>query len=208
MSISSHCGEVVIACAAFWCQDRGHSEQGHNWRIPKMRNAVLRTLLLLCLAVPLAGQTGEWKTYRNVDGNFSVLFPTEPTDTINKSEGVQSHTLLSVVSPNGYTVVYTTMPNEQKVDDATFQIFKDAVFKELPKCSVVAEEALSPAIQGYVGHWYRLGCDTENGKMGIVGNLYWGRHHSYAVMVLFTTPQDPPTIKKFTDSFVVLDASK
>ena len=46
----------------------------------------LRVLLLLCVAAPIAGQTDEWKRYQNAEGNFSVLFPTEPTDTKNKSE--------------------------------------------------------------------------------------------------------------------------
>jgi hypothetical protein len=173
-----------------------------------MRALALRVSLLLCLAAPIAGQTDEWKRYKNVDGNFSVLFPTEPTDTVNKGEeGVQSHTLLSMVRPNAYTVVYTTMTKEQTVNDATFEVFKNAVFKELPKCTMVTDGIVSPAIQGYIGHWYRLSCDMGS-TVTIVGNLYWGRHYAYAVMAMFTTPSDPPTIKKFTDSFAVTDTSK
>jgi hypothetical protein len=173
-----------------------------------MRALALRVSLLLCLAAPIAGQTDEWKRYKNVDGNFSVLFPTEPTDTVNKGEeGVHSHTLLSMVRPNAYTVVYTTMTKEQTVNDATFEVFKNAVFKELPKCTMVTDGIVSPAIHGYIGHWYRLSCDMGS-TVTIVGNLYWGRHYAYAVMAMFTTPSDPPTIKKFTDSFAVTDTSK
>jgi hypothetical protein len=178
-----------------------------------MRNLAVRLALLLCLAAPIlgqgAGQTDEWKRYSNVNGNFSVLFPVEPTDTLNGDQGeVQSHTLLALARPNAYTVVYTVMAREQTVDDATYEVFKNAVFKELPKCSVVTVGAVSPAIPGYIGHWYRLSCDMTNSKLTMTGNLYWGRHYAYAVMAMFTTSPDPPTVKKFTDSFSVTDTSK
>jgi hypothetical protein len=174
----------------------------------KMLALVLRVLLLLCLAAPLAGQTDEWKSYKNSEGNFSVLFPTEPTDTINKSEeGIQSHTLLATMRPVVYTVIYAAMTKEQPVNDATYDTFKDAVFKELPKCTVITDKASSPAIQGYISHQYRLNC-ALNVTVTIVGNLYWGKHYSYAVMVMFTTPPDPPSIKEFTDSFEITDTSK
>ncbi len=178
-----------------------------------MRNFAARLALLFCLAVPIAGQgagqTEEWKRYSNADGNFSVLFPVEPTDTLNGEQGeVRSHTLLALVRPNAYTVVYTTMTREQTVDEATYEVFKDAVFKELPKCSVVTVGAVSPAISGYIGHWYRLSCDMGNSTLTMTGNLYWGRHYAYAVMAMFATSPDPPTVKKFTDSFSVTDTSK
>lgn len=181
-----------------------------------MRNLAVRILLLLCLAASLAGQTGEWKTYKNTDGNFSVLFPGEPKDTVNPGEpGIQSHTLLASLNPAVYTVVYTSMAKEQPVDDATFTIFKDAVFKELPNCSivkdgmvVVTEGLVSPVLQGYIGHWYRLGCDMKTTKLTIVGNLYWGKHYAYAVMAMFPPASEPATVNKFIGSFSVIDARK
>lgn len=173
-----------------------------------MRTLVFYVLLLLCLAAPIAGQTDEWKRYKNADGNFSVLFPNEPTDTINKTEnGMQSHTLASTVRPTIYTVIYTTMTEEQPVNDATYEVFKNAVFKELPKCTVMSDKTGSPAIQGYISRDYRLSCEL-NVKVTILGNLYWGRHYSYAVMAIFTSPSDPPTVQKFTDSFEIRDISK
>lgn len=173
-----------------------------------MRTLALRVLLLLCLAAPIAGQTDEWKTYKNDDGNFSVLFPNEPTDTKNTSEaGIQSHTLLSKVPPTLYSVVYTKMTEEQTVDESTYETFKNAVFKELPKCNVITDKASSHPIQGYISHAYRLSCDM-GATVTIVGNLYWGKHASYAVLVMFTSPADPPTISKFTDSFEITGTSK
>ena len=173
-----------------------------------MRALAFRVLLLLCLAAPTVGQTDEWKRYKNPEGNFSVLFPTEPTDTKNKSEeGIESHTLLSSVRPVAYTVIYAAMTNEQPVNDATYDTFKNAVFKELPKCTVMTDKAGSPAVQGYISRQYRLSCEM-GATVTILGNLYWGKHYSYAVMVMFATPSDPPTIKKFTDSFEITDTSK
>jgi len=148
-----------------------------------MRKLLSGTLILLLAAAPLAAQTGEWKRYKNTDGNFTVLFPGEPQDTVNKAEeGIQSHTLLAREDKAFYTVVYTVMTAEQKVDDATYRAFKDGVFKELPKCESGAEQPVSPVLQGYVGHGYRLSCDMPNAKVTIVGNLYWGKHYAFAVM--------------------------
>jgi hypothetical protein len=197
---------LFLVCAyALWQNRR---ENTLTIGVLKMRAPALCVLLLLCLAAPIAGQTDEWKRYQNAEGNFSMLFPTEPTDTKNKSEeGIQSHTLLSTVRPNIYTVVYTTMTQEQTVNDSTYETFKNAVFKELPKCNVITDRTGSHAIQGYISHEYRLSCEM-NVTVTIVGNLYWGRHYSYAVMVMFASPSDPPTIKKFTDSFEITDTGK
>src|SRR6266571_7415044 len=61
-----------------------------------MRKLLSGVLILLLAAGPLVAQTNEWKRYKNTDGNFSVLFPGQPEDTVNKTEeGVQSHTLLA-----------------------------------------------------------------------------------------------------------------
>src|SRR5437868_10847244 len=119
-----------------------------------MRKLLSSVLILLLAAGPLAAQTSEWGRYKNINGNFTVLFPGEPEDTVNKTdEGVQSHTLLAKEDTASYTVVYTVMTSEQKVDNATFQAFKNGVFKELPKCEAGAEQQpVSPVLEGYIGH--------------------------------------------------------
>src|SRR5690349_15804774 len=106
-----------------------------------MRKLLSGVLMLLLAAGPLAAQTSEWKQYKNTNGNFTVQFPGEPTDTVNKTEeGAQSHTLLAREGSALYTVVYTVMTSEQKVNDATYQAFKTGVFTELPKCEASAEQ--------------------------------------------------------------------
>jgi hypothetical protein len=48
-----------------------------------MRRFVSGFWIVLLLATPFAGQTDEWKIYRSTDGNFTVLFPGEPKDSVN-----------------------------------------------------------------------------------------------------------------------------
>ncbi|HEY1527780.1 MAG TPA: hypothetical protein VGH51_16225 [Candidatus Angelobacter sp.] len=166
--------------------------------------------LLLLLASPLAGQTNPWKQYKNAEGNFTVLFSGDPTDTPNSAAGgVRSHTLMAKDGGALYTVVYTSMDSDQKVDEATFVVFKDAVFRELPKCDLISEHPPAPGLGGYIGHWYRLSCEMPN-KITIVGNLYWGKRYAYAVMAMFPADTAEPTklIKTFVDSFAVLDPGK
>jgi hypothetical protein len=175
-----------------------------------MRKALLSLWLLVLAAVPFFGQTDEWKRHKNAEGNFSVLFPGDPQDSVNKADAeVQSHTLMLIQKPYVYTVVYSAMTSAQKVDDATYEIFKTAVFKELPKCDVNAERPPVPVISGYIGHWYRLSCEMPNTKVTILGNLYWGKHYAYAVMVMFPSSADAPqTTSKFLESFGIIDLNK
>lgn len=176
-----------------------------------MRKLLSGVLILLLAAGPLAAQTSEWKRYKNTNGNFTVLFPGEPNDSVNQAEsGVESHTLMAREASAFYTVVYTTMTNAQTVDEATFQVFKNAVFKELPKCETGPEQPVSPVLQGYIGHSYRLNCDMPKARVTIVGNLYWGKHYAFAVMTMFPASAAEPESgeKKFSESFAVIDAAR
>jgi hypothetical protein len=108
-------------------------------------------------------------------------------------------------SPDGYMVVYTTMAAEQKVDEDTFRQFRDGVFKQLPKCEIVKEGPPSRALAGYIGHWYNLNC----GQVVFSGNLYWGKRYAYAVMAVYpVNSTEPPNVKRFLESFDLLDAGK
>ena len=174
-----------------------------------MPRMTLRLLLVLSFVFPLSGQTGDWKQYKNADGNFAALFPAEPQDSINPAgEGISSHTILARESSAIYTVIYTSMENAQTVDDATYKVFKNAVMTQLPSCSSGDEDSASPVIEGYIGHSYRMNCAMSR-PVSILGNLYWGKHHAYAVMVMFpTSAGEPASVRKFVDSFAVLDAAK
>lgn len=131
---------------------------------------------ILALSLGAQSNTDNWKKYSNNEGNFAVFFPGEPQDTVNGNDSqIQSHTLMVQDKPAVYMVVYTSMRSDQPVDDATYQVFKQSVFKELPKCAVDSEQAASPALSGYVGHSYRLSCDMATTKLMIQGNLYWGK---------------------------------
>ena len=174
-----------------------------------IRKLVLPALAIYLLALPLAAQTDVWKKYDNKEGNFTVLFPSEPQDSVNSSdENVKSHTLMARYESAIYTVIYTVHSSPQAVDNATYEVFKNAVFKELPKCTVDSEQAPTPGLAGYIGYWYHLTCDMPNTKVLIDGNLYWGKNYAYAVMVMYpVSAAKPQTEKKFCDSFSALTAN-
>jgi len=172
---------------------------------------ILRSLpLLLLLATAFSGETNTWKKYQNKDGNFSVLFPGDPADSVNKKDDtVSSHTLMAKENGIVYAVIYTTMSTEQTVSDDNFKIFRDAVFKELPKCEVGPEQPVSPTLDGYIGHKYRLNCAMPNAPINMIGNLYWGKHYAYAVMVMFpASTVEPQAGNAFVESFSVVDPAK
>ena len=171
-----------------------------------MRN-IMHAALLLLLAATLTGQTGEWKRYRNVDGNFTVLFPGEPTDTVNKTGNEsQSHNLMVQTASGFYLVVYVTNTAAQPVDEATFRVYRDSFLQGLPQCTMDSEKAANPAVAALIGRWYRLTCNESGTKVAMEGNLYWGKHYAYAVLVMnsITAPQ-PEGEQKFLDSFSMID---
>ncbi len=175
----------------------------------------VRALLIVCLAAPLTAQTDGWKKYEGRDGNFSVLFPVQPKDTVYEGkEGIESeHGFSASDGPVHFGVFYASMKEEQKVDEANYQKFKKIFFNGLPNCGEVNSTVASPAFPGYIGRGYRLDCNapnanTPNPKGTLVVNIYFGRHFSYMIMAGFATTPDPPTVKKFTDSFSVTDISK
>ncbi|HWX54334.1 MAG TPA: hypothetical protein VN176_07050 [Verrucomicrobiae bacterium] len=175
-----------------------------------MRKLLIRLSLVTCLAATVAGQTDEWKRYRNTDGNFSVLFPFAPAEsTVADQDGMKSRSIQAVQKPSGYNVMYISMTQEQTVDEATFVGFRDNIFARWPQCSVFLDVAAFPVIPGYIGHRYRLNCGGEKTKLTITGNLYWGKHYAYAVLTLCNAdlPEAPGT-RKFLDSFSLIDAAK
>lgn len=176
-----------------------------------MRKIAVSLWFLLLIASPFTGQTAEWKKYKSTDGNFTVLFPGEPQDSVNKSEeGIRSHTLMAREGSMIYTVVYTVMESTQPVDEQTYQTFRNAVFKELPKCQEGPEQPASPVLDQYIGHHYRLSCDMPNTQVTIVGNLYWGKHYSFALMAMFpsSATEAVEAEKRFMDSFGLVDPAQ
>ena len=176
-----------------------------------MTKLVLRISLLLCLASTFWGQTADWKTYKNVDGNFSILFPSAPKDELSQKDAAsETHTVLAQPSPGyGYGVVYTSIATEHPVDDAAFASFRDGAFKAMAPCKVTSDGPSSLEVRGYISHFYRFSCPFETGAVTIVANLYVGKHYGYFVMIVFKSSlPEPPETDKFLNSFSVIDAAK
>jgi hypothetical protein len=98
--------------------------------------------------------------------------------------------------------------SEATVDESNFEEYKTAVFREFENCKVQKQGPASRKLEGFVGHNYRLGCDTLNGKVIHTGNLYTGKHYAYTVMALYPAGTDPLGVLRFTDSFSLIDRSK
>ena len=177
-----------------------------------MRRLASGFLLCLLLAIPFAGQTNEWKRYKNTDGNFSVLFPGESREGPGEAlrDGLEVHSVLVQASPAVYLVTYGIYHSAQPVDDANFQMYKRAYFERLPKCEPSGGAPASPAIAGYIGRSYRGTFETPNNKVNIVVNLYWGKRHSFAVQAMFPSSEVEPAakVKKFLESFAIIDPAK
>lgn len=173
-----------------------------------MRN-LLRAGLLFFVAATLMGQTGEWKKYKNDDGNLTVLFPGDPQDTVNPTgNGAKSHTLMSQTASGLYLVVYVNESSPQPVDEATFKVYRDAFLAGLPQCSMDTEKPASPVLPGVIGRWYHLSC-TQPAKLVAEGNLYWGKNFAYAVLVMYPAASARPDGgQKFLDSFSMIDPDR
>jgi len=171
-----------------------------------MRRALLCASVVILVTTPFLAQTTGWKQHKNSTGNFAVMFPADPQDSVNqKNDELESHTVMAVDKPFYYMVIYTAMGSDQPVDNPTFQIFKDAVFKQLPDCQVGGDRPAEPALAGYIGRRYRLKCNTQPNNVMIIGNIYWGKRYAYAVLLMFPVgSSEPPTLEKFLSSFAVL----
>jgi hypothetical protein len=177
-----------------------------------MRKLASGVLLWLLLVVSFAGQTSEWKRYRNTSGNFSVMFPGEVKEGpgMNLGGSDEMHSVVALKSPAVYTISYITMARTLRVTEADFESYKRGVFEKLPKCEPTGGGSASPAIEGYIGHSYRGVFETPNNRINIVVNLYWGKHHAFNVGAMFPVGAVEPSeeIKKFLGSFALIDPAK
>jgi hypothetical protein len=174
-----------------------------------VRRSSFRFLFLLCLAGSVAAQSLNWHEYKNTGGNFSVLMPSDPSDTANHDPEGDSHTIQATDHSVGYTVFYVKFSQDQPVNDANFKSHRDAFLGNFPDCTVFSEQPVSPAVNGFIGGSYRLNCKLPGAKSRNIGNLYLGKHYFYGVFALFVPENaEPPTVKNFVDSFKLIDTTK
>ena len=175
-----------------------------------MRRFLLSLGMIALLAGALAGQSAEWKTYNNAEGNFSAQFPGDPTDSVNPTDSsMKSHVVQLQQLPVVYILVWSFIDKEQPADDTNYAVFKDGVFSKLPSCTTDSEKSASPSFRGYIGHQYLLTCEYPQGKVKMRGNLYWGKHYSFALMTAFPASiPEPAGVNTFMGSFAITDPAK
>jgi hypothetical protein len=175
-----------------------------------MRITFLRVALVLFAVTSVAAQSLNWREYKNPGGNFSVLMPSDPSDTANHDPEGDSHTIQAADHSVGYNVFYVKFSQGQTVDDANFKSHRDAFLGNFPDCKLSDEQPAAPAISGFIGGSYRLNCELPGKKKTRnIGNLYLGRRYFYGVFALFVPESaEPPEVKNFVDSFRLIDPAK
>jgi hypothetical protein len=174
-----------------------------------MRITFLRVALVLFAVTSVAAQSLNWREYKNPAGNFSVLMPTDPSDTANRDPQGDSHTIQATDHSVSYNIFYVKFAQEQAVTDANFKAHRDAFLVNFPDCKLFTEQAAAPALNGYIGGSYRLNCEVPGAKTRNIGNLYLGKHYFYGVLTLFVPESaEPPNVKNFVDSFTLIDPAK
>lgn len=168
---------------------------------------VLKAMLLVSLAAICSAQT-DWQPYRNTDGNFSALMPTTPSEIYTHDfDSGTTHTIRSVDQGAGFMVVYEKAKGEHTVDQASYDAYERGVLQSLGECKIEDKAGASLAVPNTIGAWYRMDCTVGQTPMYLVGNLYWGKHYAYAVMVAYPHSSAIPPIDKFVNSFGLIDTS-
>lgn len=174
-----------------------------------MLRSSLRLSFLLCLAASVAAQSVNWREYKNPGGNFSILMPSEPSDSANRDPAGDSHTIQVTNDSVSYNVIYVKFKQDQTVDDANFKVRRDGFFGRFPNCKLFSELPAAPALNGFIGGSYRVDCEVPGAKTSHIGNLYLGKHYFYAVFALFVHESSTlPNVKTFVDSFALIDPTK
>jgi hypothetical protein len=170
-----------------------------------MRNSLFHLVLIFFVAGSVAAQTADWRIFKYSAGNFSVLVPADPKDTPSANPDAMI-TVEASLNGIGYAVIYVHDAAQNfKVDEANARQFGAGIIK-LQNCTVSTESPADPPVPALAGLHYRLACENSGAKFTYVGNIYIGKHYGYFVMGIFATAaSDPPEVKKFVDSFSILD---
>lgn len=163
--------------------------------------------LLLCVGVSFTASAQQWKQYQNTAGEFAVLLPGEPTNTLMQHVGgTESRSVTARHNGVVYMVAYATMAQPHPVNQTMFTAYRNGILHALGKCRRVGKERpASPTVAQYIGGRYKLMCGTPPARMTIVGNFYWGEHHAYAVIVAFSPKAESSAhVSRFLQSFKVL----
>jgi len=170
-----------------------------------MRNSFLRLTLALLVAASVAAQAADWHAFKYPAGNFSILVPADPTDTPSTDPDAMI-TVKATLNGMVFAVIYVHDAAQTfKVDEANARQFGSGIIK-LQNCTVSSESPVDPPVPSLAGLHYRLACVNGDAKFTYVGNVYVGKHYGYFVMGVFpNAPSDPPEVKKFVDSFSIID---
>jgi len=181
------------------------------------RNSILViflvALLLSCKRPSQPELSNSWKDFKSQEGNFAAQFPQPPEDKLlDEEKDVATTRGAKAISENViYDTIYGSFTEEQPINEADFETFKNANYKGLEKCMTFAQGLAWPVLEGYRGRQYKAHCTTEDGiELIEVMNIYLGKRHAYSMTVTWRSDDPEPVQdeRKFLASIRLLDPAK
>jgi hypothetical protein len=173
----------------------------------------LVALLTSCKRPRQSESSNSWTDFRSQEGNFAAQFPQPPEDKLlDEEKDVATTRGAKAISEDViYDTIYGSFTEEQPINEADFETFKNANYKGLGKCMTLAQGLAWPMLEGYRGRQYKAHCTTEDGTELIeVMNIYLGKRHAYSMTVTWRSDDPEPVQdeRKFLASIRLLDPAK
>ena len=173
----------------------------------------LVALLTSCKRPRQSESSNSWTDFRSQEGNFAAQFPQPPEDKLlDEEKDVATTRGAKAISEDViYDTIYSSFTEEQPINEADFETFKNANYKGMGKCMTLAQGLAWPVLEGYRGRQYKAHCTTEDGTELIeVMNIYLGKRHAYSMTVTWRSDDPEPVQdeRKFLLSIRLLDPAK
>jgi hypothetical protein len=172
----------------------------------------LVALLTSCKRPRQSESSNSWTDFRSQEGNFAAQFPQPPEGKLlDEEKDVATTRGAKAISEDViYDTIYGSFTEEQPINEADFETFKNANYKGLGKCMTFAQGLAWPVLEGYRGRQYKTHCTTDDGtELTEVMNIYLGKRHAYSMTVMWRSDDpEPQDEKRFLASIRLLDPAK
>lgn len=165
-----------------------------------MRKLIFAVPILLLLLANAAAQTAQadphgWITFAPEDGKFSILFPSQPVETINKKTAYTLHSFTTTANRATYVASYTDYV-ELKLKPAEFLIANRDRFNKGLQATLVSSREIT--LDGITG----LEFVSENPAANIRSQLFLiGNRLFQTATVVFKDTDQTEWTDKFFASF-------
>lgn len=208
-------GAIGGACGgAAWAANKTVFKKTENpilryvWTGLISASAVAAYLVIAIFFLSLFNQQGgidnlnNWKTFTSQEGNFSVLFPSEPKEVTQSKLFLQVHSFVCDANrKTSLLVSYTDFPEKLHVS-ATDKLYDDARNGGLGKDGKLLQEK-PITVEGFPGR--EIQAEKNGGKAFIIDRYFLAANRMYQVAVVVPKQDRASTnISYFLDSFSLL----